>query len=133
MAGRLACESLTEEEIAEIEALHHKMYACYLHRDVPGYFQANQMIHGKLVEASRNTALCLTYASYTDRMRRIRFSANLAHNQDRWGAAMREHEAILDALRRRASLELSDILFQHLRHKRAAAIAHLTGQRTAQS
>jgi DNA-binding GntR family transcriptional regulator len=38
---------------------------------------------------------------------------------------MREHEAILDALRRRAGGELADILFQHLRNKRAAAIEHL--------
>ena len=38
---------------------------------------------------------------------------------------MREHEAILDALRRRAGSELSDILFKHLRNKRTAAIEHL--------
>jgi DNA-binding GntR family transcriptional regulator len=38
---------------------------------------------------------------------------------------MREHEAILDALRRRAGSELADILFQHLRNKRTAAIEHL--------
>ena len=37
------------------------------------------------------------------------------------GEAMREHEEILDALRRRAGSELSDILFRHLRNKRKAA------------
>jgi DNA-binding GntR family transcriptional regulator len=35
---------------------------------------------------------------------------------------MREHEAILDALRRRAGQELSDILFLHLRNKQSAAV-----------
>ena len=55
----------------------------------------------------------------------MRYSANLAHKRDRWGEAMREHEAILDALRRRAGSELSDILFQHLRNKRTAAVEHL--------
>ena len=40
---------------------------------------------------------------------------------------MREHEAILDALRRRAGSELADILFQHLRNKRTAAVEHLGG------
>ena len=44
---------------------------------------------------------------------------------------MREHEAILDALRRRAGSELSDILFQHLRNKRTAAIEHLAAARDA--
>jgi DNA-binding GntR family transcriptional regulator len=38
---------------------------------------------------------------------------------------MREHETILDALRRRAGSELSDILFVHLRNKRTAAVEHL--------
>jgi DNA-binding GntR family transcriptional regulator len=38
---------------------------------------------------------------------------------------MREHEAILEALRRRAGSELSDILFKHLRNKRTAAVEHL--------
>jgi DNA-binding GntR family transcriptional regulator len=38
---------------------------------------------------------------------------------------MREHETILEALRRRAGNELSDILFKHLRNKRTAAVEHL--------
>ena len=32
---------------------------------------------------------------------------------------------ILEALRRRAGAELSDILFRHLRNKRLAAVEHL--------
>jgi DNA-binding GntR family transcriptional regulator len=53
----------------------------------------------------------------------VRYSANLAKDRDRWGEAMREHEAILDALRRRVGSELSDILFVHLRNKQKAAQA----------
>jgi DNA-binding GntR family transcriptional regulator len=34
LAGRLACESITDEEIAEIERLHYEMYGFYLHRDM---------------------------------------------------------------------------------------------------
>src|SRR5437899_1770045 len=40
--------------------------------------------------------------------------------------AMREHEAILEALRRRAGSELGDVLFNHLRNKRRAAVEHLS-------
>ena len=64
--------------------------------------------------------------SLADRMRRLRYSANLDRHRDRWGEAMREHEAILDALRRRAPQELSDILFRHLRNKRIAAVEHFS-------
>jgi DNA-binding GntR family transcriptional regulator len=46
---------------------------------------------------------------------------------------MREHETILEALRRRAGSELSDILFKHLRNKRTAAVEHLNESVSATS
>jgi DNA-binding GntR family transcriptional regulator len=122
LAGRLACENITDEAVAEIERLHHEMYGYYLRRDMHGYFQCNQLIHQRIVAAAGNSALSSTYASFAGRIRRVRYSANLARQRDRWGEAMREHEAILDALRRRAGQELSDILFLHLRNKRSAAV-----------
>jgi DNA-binding GntR family transcriptional regulator len=125
LAGRLACENISDAEIAEIERLHYEMYGFYLHRDMHGYFRINQLIHQKIVEASRNAALQATYASFAGRIRRIRYSANFARKRERWGEAMREHEAILEALRRRAGSELADILFVHLRNKRTAAVEHL--------
>jgi DNA-binding GntR family transcriptional regulator len=125
LAGRLACENITDAEIAEIERLHYEMYGFYLHRDMHNYFHANQMIHHKIVEASRNATLTSAYANFAGRIRRVRYSANFARKRERWGEAMREHEMILDALRRRAGSELSDILFAHLRNKRTAAVEHL--------
>jgi DNA-binding GntR family transcriptional regulator len=125
LAGRLACENITDAEIAEIERLHYEMYGFYLHRDMHGYFHANQTIHETIVAASRNAALMTLYANLAGRIRRTRYAANFARKRERWAEAMREHEAILDALRRRAGGELSDILFTHLRNKRTAAVEHL--------
>jgi DNA-binding GntR family transcriptional regulator len=125
LAGRLACENITDEEITEIERLHYEMYGFYLHRDMHGYFRANQLIHQKIVEASRNATLLATYTNFAGRIRRIRYSANFARKRERWGEAMREHETILEALRRRSGSELSDTLFRHLRNKQTAAIEHL--------
>ncbi len=125
LAGRLACENITDAEIAEIERLHYEMYGFYLHRDMHGYFNTNQLIHQRIVEASRNATLKSAYANIAGRIRRVRYSANFARKRERWGEAMREHEMILDALRRRAGGELSDILFGHLRNKRTAAVEHL--------
>jgi DNA-binding GntR family transcriptional regulator len=125
LAGRLACENISDAEIAEIERLHYEMYGFYLHRDMHGYFRVNQLIHQKIVEASHNAALQSTYANFAGRIRRVRYSANFARKRERWGEAMREHETILDALRRRAGSELSDVLFIHLRNKRSAAVEHL--------
>ena len=123
LAGRLACERISDAEIGEIERVHHEMYRFYLRREMHGYFQCNQAIHQMIVDAAGNAPLRATYSSFAGRIRRVRYSANLATDRDRWGEAMREHEAILDALRRRAGSELSDILFVHLRNKRKAAQA----------
>lgn len=133
LAGRLACENITDSEIAEIERLHYEMYGFYLHRDMHGYFHINQLIHQKIVEASRNATLMTAYANFAGRIRRVRYSANFARKRERWGEAMREHETILDALRRRAGSELSDILFAHLRNKRTAAVEYLTAGAPAES
>ncbi|KQT79796.1 GntR family transcriptional regulator [Methylobacterium sp. Leaf465] len=126
LAGRLACEKITEAGFAEIERLHHEMYAAYLRRDLHGYFAGNQAIHDRIVEAADNEPLRTTYANFAGRLRRVRYAANLDKDRDRWGEAMREHEEILDALRRRAGPELSDILFRHLRNKRRAAAVRET-------
>jgi DNA-binding GntR family transcriptional regulator len=123
LAGRLACERISEAEFTEIEQMHHEMYRFYLRRDMHGYFHCNQAIHQAIVAAAGNATLATTYAGLAGRIRRVRYSANLAKDRDRWGEAMREHEAILDALRRRAGSELSDILFVHLRNKQKAAQA----------
>ncbi|OYV41741.1 MAG: GntR family transcriptional regulator [Rhodospirillales bacterium 20-64-7] len=122
LAGRLACERISEAQIAAIEALHHEMYGFYLRRDLHGYFQRNQAIHEQIVAASGNPALATAYANLGGQLRRLRYAANLDTRRDRWAEAVREHEAILDALHRRAGAELSDILFMHLRNKRKAAM-----------
>ncbi len=127
LAGRLACEFMTTQEFEDIELLHHKMYTHYLRRELPKYFQCNQMIHQKIVSAARSTVLQGLYSGIADRLRRVRYSANLDHSRDRWSEAMREHEAILDALRRRAGDEVGNLLFQHLRNKFIAASAHILG------
>jgi DNA-binding GntR family transcriptional regulator len=133
LAGRLACEKMTTAEFSEIEQLHHQMYKFYLNREMPDYFRCNQLIHQKIVAAARNSALTSAYASLAGRIRRVRYAANLAQKRDRWGEAMREHEAILDSLRRRDGHELSDILFRHLRNKQTAAIEYLEATRHSDS
>lgn len=125
LAGRLACESITDKEIADVETLHHEMYASYMRRDMQRYFRISQTIHRAIVAADRNQTLSLAYAAYTGQISRVRYSAKLARRRDRWGEAMREHEDILDALRQRDGIALSQILFLHLGNKRTAAVGYL--------
>ena len=38
-AGRLACERMSDAAIAEVQALHYRMYAHFLREELPEYFQ----------------------------------------------------------------------------------------------
>ncbi len=125
LAGRLACERITAEELAEIESLHHEMYGYYLRGERNEYFRCNQLIHEHILDAASNHALTLNARMLMGRIRRVRFAANLDDRGERWSEAVREHEQILDALRRRAGDELSSILFKHLRNKRDAVLSNL--------
>jgi DNA-binding GntR family transcriptional regulator len=116
LGGRLACQHVTDAEICEIKALHYQMLASFIRRDLPEYFRLNQAIHSKIVEAARNPVLASTHQTLNSRLLRARYLASQT-DQERWAAAMREHELIIDALSRRSAEETGDLLRDHLFHK----------------
>lgn len=120
LAGEFACARITEEELAEIRALHYQMVLHHRRRELPAYFRLNQAIHGKILEAARNPTLSRLYMSLAGRVRRARYLANMT--PARWDRAVQEHEAILDALAARDSARLAGILKQHLAGKCATVI-----------
>ncbi len=126
VAGRLACTRISDENIAAIERLHLDMYTCYLRRELADYFRLNQMIHQAIVDAADNPLLSANYSSANAVIRRLRYSANL--KAERLSDAMREHEAIIDALRRRAGEELGLLMFDHMCRKCDAVCAYVREQ-----
>lgn len=112
LAGEIACDRITDDEIDEIRALHFQMTAHHKRRELNKYFMANQAIHMKILAATNNKTLVATYLSLAGRIRLARFRANFS--QDRWDQAVVEHEEILDALGRRDASALAQILRTHL-------------------
>jgi DNA-binding GntR family transcriptional regulator len=124
LSGTLACERVTEPELAEIRALHYQMLAHYMRRQLPEYFRFNQAIHEAIMDAARNPVLKATYQSLAGRIRRARYVANMS--EERWAAAVEEHEAILVALVARDAPRLSELLAKHLRNKSDVVRAAIT-------
>jgi DNA-binding GntR family transcriptional regulator len=118
LAGELACQRASDAEIAEVAALHQEMLERYADGDLVGYFRCNQAIHLRIVEASRNATLAQTYRSLNANALRARYMANLS--RERWDEAVREHEAILAALKARNGARLKQLLEDHLARKLAA-------------
>lgn len=115
LSGELACERITEEQLAEIKALHYQMVLHFQREELPEYFRLNQKIHEKIMEAANNKALATVYRGLAGRIRRARYIANMSRS--RWAKAAEEHEAILEALERRDGTALARILKEHLRNK----------------
>jgi DNA-binding GntR family transcriptional regulator len=115
LSGRLACARIGEPELAEIRALHYRMLAHYMRRELPEYFRLNQAIHEAILDAAENPVLKATYLSLSSRMRRARYLANMS--DERWAEAVMEHEKILAALSERDGETLARTLGTHLRNK----------------
>ncbi len=123
LAGELACRNASEASISEIRAMHTEMLGMHGRGDLAGYFRFNQRIHLSIVEASGNPVLANTYRQLNANVRRARFMANLS--KERWDAAVREHEAILEALERRDITRLKRLLQDHLANKLASVLMAL--------
>jgi DNA-binding GntR family transcriptional regulator len=121
LAGELACERISNEELAAIGKMHAAMAQHYQDKDLQAYYVCNRQIHEAIVEAVRNPVLSTLYESVTARIRRARYVTPMT--PPRWAVALQEHEAILNALRRRDGIGLAHILRAHLRHKREEVIS----------
>jgi DNA-binding GntR family transcriptional regulator len=117
LAGELACQRISDQQVTEIAALHAAMLAHYRACDLIPYYRCNRLIHEGIVRAANNAVLSSLYESVAARIRRARFITPMA--PERWTLAVQEHEAILNALLRRDAGGLAHILRTHLRHKRA--------------
>jgi DNA-binding GntR family transcriptional regulator len=100
------------------------MLACRQQNDLSGYYARNQMIHDKINEAARNSALRQTYVSINRRLQALRFRSNF--QTPKWDSAIRDHEAMIEALDSRDGRRMATILRAHLLAKRDAVLAERT-------
>lgn len=116
LSGEIACQQITDTEIAEVRALHYQMVLHYQKGELHEYFQINQAIHEKILAATHNATLSNIYSSLAGRVSPARFRANMS--KPRWAEAVEEHENILRALEARDGPTLSRLLKIHLANKR---------------
>ncbi len=115
LAGELACMRATDEEISKVSMLHLKMETAHKTRDRRKYFRLNRQIHDALAAAARNSVLDQMRSTLKGRVSRARYYANIS--TARWDQAMKEHDAILAALKARDGARLGRVLKAHLAHK----------------
>lgn len=112
MAGEMAASRLSDAEIAEIRSLHDEMVELYRQRSRKRHFELNETIHERIQTGAGNLTLSNMLRSLSNRIRRARIYANIA--EERWAEAVREHEAIIEALEARKGELLGQLLAVHM-------------------
>jgi len=112
LAGRLACRHASDGDIARLRTIHDEMMSLYAAGDRLEYYWRNQAIHAGLAALSGNALLASMHQTIAARLKRIRFIGN--EEPDKWAGAVREHEAMMEALEARDDARLADSIRGHL-------------------
>jgi DNA-binding GntR family transcriptional regulator len=113
LAGQLAAQRITDEEIDEIRALHFEMMASFSRRNIVSYFKFNAAIHNAINLAARNPVLTAMYRTVNSRVAPVRLQSNF--DEAKWARAVKEHEKIIEALLSRDATALQSLMSQHFK------------------
>ena len=122
-AAGVVASKATDAELAEIKAMHYEMLAAFTRRDLPAYYRLNSAIHAAINAAAKNPVLSATYRQVNARLQALRFRSN--QDGEKWSAAVKEHEAMVQALDQRDPAAMRAVLLSHLKHKRDVVMAQL--------
>jgi DNA-binding GntR family transcriptional regulator len=128
LSGELACARTSDAEVAELQALNYEMRAHHARRDLSAYYRLNARIHHAINRAARNPVLSEVYDRLNARLQALRFSSNF--DTEKWDAAVRDHDAMIEALMARDGARLRRILVSHMQHKLDVVLGHLAGTAT---
>ncbi|MBX9931331.1 MAG: GntR family transcriptional regulator [Methylobacterium sp.] len=121
-AAAITCHTISDEEVADIEADHSAMISAWKTGDQDTYFRHNRAIHEAVMAASRNATLNHIYVGLSGRVQCSRYSAHQSPEQ--WATAMAEHERMIELLRARDGEALSSLMRQHIRAKKSVIAAN---------
>jgi DNA-binding GntR family transcriptional regulator len=125
LAGELACARMSDDALADIEALHERMIAAYRQENRRRFFEINQEIHERIAQASGNPVLARVCEGLSGQVRRIRYMPQITEAQ--WRTAAEEHAAIMKSLKARNRKAVGRELRGHLRTKRERVKTLLAG------
>jgi DNA-binding GntR family transcriptional regulator len=113
-AARLACKEASDDQIAELRALHERMAAFFKAKNRLEYYKLNQDFHSGVLRLSGNAALQSAHLAIQSRLKRIRYIGN--SEPRKWKDAMAEHDEMIRRLEKRDGDGLAAILAQHMEH-----------------
>ncbi len=112
LAGKLAVSRIGDREIEKLTKIHDKMMASFAKRDEKNYIRANREIHEYIFDIAKNGTLTSLYNQMLGKIHMVRFLAR--KSPAHWEQAVRDHEDIIEAIKRRDAEALGEILYLHM-------------------
>jgi DNA-binding GntR family transcriptional regulator len=123
LSGELAAQRITDEELAEVRALHFEMMAAWTRRDLSSYYRLNAQIHRAINAAAKNPVLSATYDRVNARLHALRFRSN--QDEEKWQTAVKEHERMVEALATHDTKAMRAVLSTHLKNKLSVVLEQM--------
>jgi DNA-binding GntR family transcriptional regulator len=114
LVGELACENITDEEIAMIKAYNTGMLAAHEAGNLDASLAMNSQMHRSIVAAARNSLLTAIYDTLFFRVGQTRLAPYLS--DETMAKALAEHDDIIEALEARQPQRLAGLLQRHMEH-----------------
>ncbi|MEX0428735.1 GntR family transcriptional regulator [Nocardioides sp. DS6] len=96
LCGAKAAERISDDEIADLQALGDRMRACVDHGDVVGYSRLNQQLHETVIRIAAQPVAAEVIGQL--RARNVRHQFRLAYRPGRPQASLPQHLAIIEGL-----------------------------------
>lgn len=112
LACELACDLITDAQLADITTMHEEMLVAYRESRRLDYSRLNRAIHFAIFEAAGNASLLTLYKNLELRIRNIRHTVRQMPSD--WEEAVTDHEKILKALTARDRTRLAKVMRQHV-------------------
>jgi DNA-binding GntR family transcriptional regulator len=123
MALRLACQRATEEEIEQARKIHERMLEVIRERNVNQFIELNSAFHNHLFSICGNEQLVSLLQTHRDQY----FDRRLVRvfNVGDWRNMPRQHQKLLDAVRRRDPRLAEKAVHEHITTALRIAIERL--------
>ena len=121
-AAKEACDKASDADLARVGELHFRMVRYHALGDWPNYFRTNADIHHQIIDAAGNAILSETYRRLDVRLRPFRYQFHFVLEADNEyelsiSRSLADHVKIFEAISRRDSAALGEVIDQHYRMK----------------
>jgi len=122
-AASVAAEKINKQEIAKLEEIIRKMNNCICKNDVIVYSNLNAKFHGLILNICGNKRMMKICTNLSDSEHRFKIRS-LRDNPERLKYSLKEHQKILEALKKKDSEQANKLSKKHIEKVLENLLAH---------